>query len=58
MKADFASMTAASAAERRQHAGLSEKASALLVGAGLAMIACGIVAAVLWFAWRLAEILP
>jgi hypothetical protein len=38
-------------------AGLSEKALALVVGAGLAMTACGIVAAALWLAWHLAEIL-
>jgi hypothetical protein len=65
MKADLASLDAVGV-ERRQHppqspwseaAGLSEKALALVVGAGLAMTACGIVAAALWLAWHLAEIL-
>jgi hypothetical protein len=66
VKADLISLDAARV-ERRRHAprapwrevaGLSEKTTALLIGAGLAMIACGIVAAALWFAWRLAEVLP
>jgi hypothetical protein len=30
----------------------------VLVGAGLAMIAGGIVSSVLWFVWKLAEIVP
>ena len=66
MKIDLTSPGAARL-ERRQHAshapwrevaGLSEFARALAVGASLAMIACGLVAAALWFAWRLGEILP
>jgi len=32
--------------------------TALLTGAGLTMTASGIVAAVLWFVWLLAEIVP
>lgn len=42
----------------RDVAGLREIARALFVGASLAMIACGIVAAALWFVWQLGEILP
>jgi hypothetical protein len=30
----------------------------VLVGAGLAMIATGIVALALWFVWKLAELVP
>lgn len=67
MKLDLSFLDAARA-ERRQHAPhvswrevarLSEKAMRLFVlGAGLAMIACGVVAAALWLTWQLAEILP
>ena len=65
MKADFASLDAARVerglhaprAPWRDAAGPPEKAMALVVGAGLAMTACGIVAAALWLAWHLAEIL-
>jgi hypothetical protein len=66
MKMNLASLDAARL-ERRQHAprapwsgvaGLSEIAQWIFIGASLAMIACGIVAAALWFAWQLGEILP
>jgi hypothetical protein len=43
---------------RRNAAGLPGAARAVLVGAGLAMIACGIVSSALWFVWKLAEIVP
>lgn len=39
-------------------AGPSGTVTALLTGAGLTMTASGIVAAVLWFVWLLAEIVP
>jgi len=35
-----------------------DAARAVLVGAGLALIAGGIVSAALWFVWKLAEIVP
>lgn len=64
MKADLVSMDAARV-ERRRHGGfrrgatdLPGAARSVLVGAGLAMIACGIVSSALWFVWKLAEIVP
>jgi hypothetical protein len=62
LKADLASLDAARAERRRygevRPAGLPGAARAVLVGAGLAMIAGGIVASALWFVWKLAEIVP
>lgn len=67
MKVDL-SFLGAARAEHGEHAPrvswhevarLCEKAMGLfLVGASLAMIACGVVAAALWLTWQLAEILP
>ncbi len=62
MKADLASTEAAGVGGSRydesRRAGLEGAARAVLVGAGLAMIAGGIVSSALWFVWKLAEIVP
>jgi len=42
---------------RRELGGRWGAATALLAGASLVIIACGIVAAVLWFVWMLAEVI-
>jgi hypothetical protein len=42
---------------RRELAGRGAT-TALLAGASLVIFACGIVAAVLWFVWILAEVIP
>jgi hypothetical protein len=38
--------------------GWSDRIAAVLVAAGLALAACGIVAGALWSVWRLAEVVP
>jgi hypothetical protein len=43
---------------RREFAVRWGVATALLAGASLVSIACGIVAAVLWLVWMLAEVIP
>jgi hypothetical protein len=67
MKADLVSALDALRAERGQRdaraprpeaAGWAGRAMAMLVGAILTTLASGFVAAALWFAWILAEILP
>ena len=60
MKADLISLDTARAQRRESSAGdaLSEAGRLLLVGISLVLIAGGIVAAALWFVWRLAEIVP
>jgi ABC-type transport system involved in cytochrome bd biosynthesis fused ATPase/permease subunit len=66
MKADLVSLDAARAAREqvsarepsRKSAERPDRATAILIGASLAMIACGIVSAMLWLAWKLAEIVP
>lgn len=45
-------------AARRDLARQSRVATALLAGASLVILACGIVAAVLWLVWMLAEVIP
>ncbi len=60
MKADLIALDAARADRRASAAGDALRAAGtmLLVGASLVLIAGGIVAAALWFVWRLAEIVP
>jgi hypothetical protein len=67
MKADLVSSLDAVRAERGQRdarapgrnaAGWTGRAMAMLVGAILTTLASGFIAAALWFAWILAEILP
>ncbi len=63
MKADLVSPDAARVergryGEFRRTASRPGTARAVLVGAGLAMIAGGIVSSALWFVWQLAEIVP
>jgi hypothetical protein len=62
MKADLVSLDATRAERGRygesRRAGLAGAARSVLIGAGLAMIAGGIVSSALWFVWRLAEIVP
>jgi hypothetical protein len=66
MKADLVSLDAARAGRERrsarepsrESAERPDRATAILIGASLAMIACGIVSAMLWLAWKLAEIVP
>ncbi|HKC44198.1 MAG TPA: hypothetical protein VKC64_10245 [Burkholderiales bacterium] len=43
---------------RSERAVRSGFVTALLAGASIVIIACGIVAAVLWFVWMLAEVIP
>ena len=60
MRADLFSLDAVRAGreQRVTHApGRAAGLSAALVGASLAIIACGVLAAVLWFVWILAETL-
>ena len=62
MKADLVSLDAARV-ERKDYgelrrAGRSRAARSALTGAGLMIIAGGIVSSVLWFVWKLAEIVP
>jgi hypothetical protein len=62
MKADLASFDSARVGygqpTGRAATGLAALARALLFGASLAAVACGVVAAALWFAWTLAEVVP
>ena len=62
MKADLVSLDAARVERRRygemRPAHLGGAARAVLVGAGLALIAGGIVSSALWFVWKLAEVVP
>lgn len=62
MKADLVSVDAVGV-ERRPYGGppaanRANAARSVLAGVGLATIAGGIVASALWFAWKLAEIVP
>jgi len=43
---------------RRKLGGWWDAATARLAGASVVIIACGIVAAMLWFVWILAEVIP
>jgi hypothetical protein len=60
VKADLISLDAVGAerAPGSETGGRSEKALMLLAGTGLAMVGCGVVAAVLWLVWLLAEVIP
>jgi hypothetical protein len=60
MKADLISLDAARVERGRYTAppGAGPAVRAVLISAGLALTAGGIVASALWFVWKLAEIVP